>query len=76
MSEYKEFLLEKGKIDSLYDQGFTIARVTENFSGAFIDFEIIQDSGEKEIRQLHIKNAEARKYFSTLLIMKQQQVEK
>lgn len=72
MSEYMEFLLEKEKIDSLYDQGFTIARVTENLSGALINFEKIEESGEKEVRQLHIKMAEARKYFSTLLIMKQQ----
>jgi len=70
MSEYKEFLLEKEKIDSMHDQGFTIARVIENLSGAFVHFQRINDKGEKEIREVHIKMAEARKYFSTRLMMK------
>ncbi|HZH61207.1 MAG TPA: hypothetical protein VEY70_16920 [Metabacillus sp.] len=70
MSEHKEFLLEKERIDSLYEQGFTIARVTENLSGAFVHFQRINDKGEKEIREVQIKMAEARRYFSTLLIMK------
>jgi hypothetical protein len=69
MSEYKEFLLEKEKIDSLLDQGFQIVGVIENVSGAFVTFEKGED-GEKEVRQIQIKMAEARKYFSTLLWIK------
>ncbi|PGT87735.1 MULTISPECIES: hypothetical protein [Bacillaceae] len=69
MSEYKEFLQEKEKIDSLLDQGFQIVGVIENVSGAFVTFEK-GDDGEKEVRQIQIKMAEARKYFSTLLWIK------
>ncbi|WP_121660930.1 hypothetical protein [Metabacillus litoralis] len=69
MSEYKEFLLEKEKIDSLLDQGFQIVGVIENVSGAFVTFEK-GDDGEKEVRQIQLKMAEARKYFSTLLWIK------
>ncbi|MFV2048897.1 hypothetical protein KDJ21_024180 [Metabacillus litoralis] len=70
MSEYKEFLLEKEKIDSLLDQGFQIVGVIENVSGAFVTFEK-GDDGEKEVRQIQLKMAEARKYFSTLLWIKE-----
>ncbi|MCM3159951.1 hypothetical protein [Metabacillus litoralis] len=69
MSEYKEFLLEKEKIDNLLDQGFQIVGVIENVSGAFVTFEK-GDDGEKEVRQIQLKMAEARKYFSTLLWIK------
>lgn len=69
MSEYKEFLLEKEKIDSLLDQGFQIVGVIENVSGALVTFEK-GDDGEKEVRQIQLKMAEARKYFSTLLWIK------
>ncbi|MCM3408535.1 hypothetical protein [Metabacillus litoralis] len=70
MSEYKEFLLEKEKIDNLLDQGFQIVGVIENVSGAFVTFEK-GDDGEKEVRQIQLKMAEARKYFSTLLWIKE-----
>lgn len=70
MSEYKEFLLEKEKIDNLLDQGFQIVGVIENVSGAFVTFEK-GDDGEKEVRQIQLKMADARKYFSTLLWIKE-----
>lgn len=70
MSEYKEFLLEKDKIDNLFDQGFHITRVVENLNGAIVDFEKKTEKGENEMKQLHIKMAEARKYFATHLIMR------
>lgn len=75
MSSHQEFLEEKDKIDYLLQQGYYIKTVRENLSGAFVEFELkIPDpSGKKDATQiLHIKNADARKYFSSLL-MKQAQ---
>ncbi|WP_096435195.1 hypothetical protein [Alteribacter populi] len=75
MSSYNEFISERDKIDFLIDQGYQIKAVTENLSGAFVEFEKIkkkQVEGKQETRTLHILNADARKYFSTLIIKQQQ----
>ncbi|TXC90500.1 hypothetical protein FS935_11295 [Metabacillus litoralis] len=69
MSEYKEFLLEKEKIDHLFDQEFQITLVIENLNGAIVDFEKTVNE-EIETKQLHIKMAESRKYFATHLLMR------
>ncbi|AEH48413.1 hypothetical protein [Parageobacillus thermoglucosidasius] len=74
---YQEFLAEKEKIDYLIQQGYFIKNVRENLSGAFVEFELKRSdsSGKKDSTQvLHIQNADARKYFSSLLIRQMKQV--
>ncbi|WP_420768261.1 hypothetical protein ACNR9V_12835 [Parageobacillus thermoglucosidasius] len=74
---YQEFLAEKEKIDYLIQQGYFIKNVRENLSGAFVEFELKRSdsSGKKGSTQvLHIQNADARKYFSSLLIRQMKQV--
>jgi predicted GNAT superfamily acetyltransferase len=61
MSEYQEFLNERDKIDFLLQKGFNIEKVTENLSGAFVLF---KHSENNRSATLHIKTANARKYFS------------
>jgi hypothetical protein len=65
MSDYQEYLAEKEKIDLLINQGYEIDQVTENLSGAFVRFRSKQGN---EYRELHIKTADGRKYFSFMLI--------
>lgn len=65
MSDYQEYLAEKEKIELLINQGYQIEHVTENLSGAFVNF---RSNKAKELQQLHIKTADARKYFSTILL--------
>lgn len=76
MSSYKEFLEEKEKIDELYKNGYTITNVRENLSGAFLTFERskldLKDKGKRI--ELQILTAEARKYFSNLLIASQKKL--
>jgi hypothetical protein len=75
---YQEFLAERDKIDYLIQQGYYIKNVRENLSGAFVEFElkIPDSSGKKDTTQiLHIKNADARKYFSSLLIRQMKQAQ-
>ncbi|MBB6452540.1 hypothetical protein HNQ94_000985 [Salirhabdus euzebyi] len=75
MSEYQDFLHERDRIDFLLQKGYKITNVTENLSGAFVDFEKSGESnGEAPRETLHILNADARKYFSAML-MKQQKEE-
>lgn len=65
MSEYKQFVAEKDKIDFLVEKGFQIQVIIENLNGAFVDF-IHPREGTKET--LHIETAIGRKYFSSILI--------
>jgi hypothetical protein len=65
VSEYQDFLNERDKIDFLIQMGFKIERVTENLSGAFVLF---KNTENKRSTTLHVKTANARKYFSNLLI--------
>ena len=74
MSSYSEFLAERDKIDFLVQQGYKIKQVHENLSGAFVEFHlsstnVSEKSNTKET--LHILTADARKYFSALLIKQQ-----
>ncbi|WLD92581.1 hypothetical protein [Alkalihalobacillus sp. AL-G] len=64
MSEYKEFLSEREKIDYLLEKGFDIKRIQENLSGAFVRFQ----ASDRETETLHVKTAEGRKYVSNLFI--------
>jgi len=69
MSSYKEFLGEKEKIDRLLQKSYKITSVRENLSGAFIEFTNPKNPEDKV--ELHILTADARKYFSTIIIAKQ-----
>jgi hypothetical protein len=62
---------EREKMDCLIEQGYQIKAVTENLSGAFVDFELKNagSTGKIELNErLHILTADARKYFSAILI--------
>ncbi|PLT35433.1 hypothetical protein [Bacillus sp. V5-8f] len=67
MSDYQEFLAEREQMDLLIGQGYRIVNVTENLSGAFVDFISKKDG---DLKQLHIKTADGRKYFSIILLNK------
>lgn len=75
MSTHNEFIAERDKIDFLIDQGYQITAVTENLSGDFVEFHHVNEEGlieeNKETRTLLILNANARKYFSTLMMEQQ-----
>ncbi|MFO1445618.1 hypothetical protein KDN24_20955 [Bacillus sp. Bva_UNVM-123] len=72
MSEYKEYLQERDRIDYLIQKGYKIKNITENLSGAFIDFEKIADVKE-EFETVQVVTPEGRKYFSVLLIKQQKE---
>ncbi|CRK83159.1 hypothetical protein [Neobacillus massiliamazoniensis] len=69
MSDYQQFLGERDKIDFLIQKGFRIKAVTEHLNGSSVDF---YDPNGNVTETLHIGTANARKYFSSLL-MKQNQ---
>ena len=73
MSEYQEFLQERDRIDYLVQMNYKIKNITENLSGAFVEFEKSKDANdEAENEVLHISTAEGRKYFSVVLIKQQE----
>ncbi|MEI5908441.1 hypothetical protein WAK64_15435 [Bacillus spongiae] len=65
MVNHQEYIAEREKIDFLIEKEFTIIDVTEDLNGSIVVF----SKGEEEI-SLHVKTAEARKYFSNLLVQK------
>jgi hypothetical protein len=69
MSDYQQFQKEREQIDFLFGKGFKITNITENLSGAFVDFE----KGESK-ETVHVTTAEARKYFSARLILQQKEI--
>ena len=69
MSEHQQFLAERDKIDFLIQNAFRIQRVNEHLNGASVDF---VHPEEKKTETLLIGNANARKYFSSLLIQQSQ----
>lgn len=71
MSDYQQYLAERDKIDFLLQKGHRIKSVQENLSGAFVEFEKLNDSN-KETETLHILTADARKYFSVMIIKQNQ----
>ncbi|SFF96523.1 hypothetical protein SAMN05216353_11634 [Halobacillus alkaliphilus] len=76
MSTYQEFEIEREKIDFLLEKGYTIKGVTENLSGAFVEFEYQGNNPDKSKKErLHILHPDARKYFSTILVQQQRQKE-
>ncbi|MGP4078491.1 hypothetical protein ACTWQL_01140 [Pseudalkalibacillus sp. R45] len=70
MSDYQEYLLEREKIDHMLEKGYAIKDVQENLSGAFLTFVKLGEEAET----LHIKTADARKYFSNLIFQQRQNV--
>ncbi|QHA92028.1 hypothetical protein [Bacillus sp. N1-1] len=75
MKEHQHYLIEREKIDYFIDRGYHINGITENLSGAFIEF-VLKDvkSGEISNEILHIQTANGRKYFSALLLKQIQSV--
>ncbi|MGP4062105.1 hypothetical protein [Halobacillus sp. H74] len=72
MSSYREFEAEREKIDFLLEQGYIIKGVTENLSGAFLEFEYQGSDPDRSKREmLHILHPDSRKYFSTILVQQQ-----
>lgn len=74
MSEYQEFLQERDRIDFLIQNGYKITNITENLSGAFVHFEKSKDpQADSKKETLHILTAEARKYFSVMVLQQQKE---
>ncbi|WP_332691621.1 hypothetical protein [Halalkalibacter lacteus] len=71
MSDYQQFLSEREKVDYLLEKGYQIDSVTENFNGSYVDFSLKTSENLKDTVQLHIQTVEARKYFSTKLMIQQ-----
>ncbi|CAG9619434.1 hypothetical protein [Sutcliffiella rhizosphaerae] len=67
MSDNQQYAIEKERIDFFIDKGFRIKVVEENLEGAFL----VLENKEKQEETLHIKHADARKYFSSILIKQQ-----
>ncbi|WP_050615050.1 hypothetical protein [Bacillus testis] len=74
MSDYQQFLKEKKQIDHLLSQGFSIRYITENLSGAFLEFHRAVEDGSAEMKSLHITTADARKYFSVKYMEQQARI--
>lgn len=64
MSEFEQFQAEKQKLDGFIAQKFRIVGVRENLEGAWLDLE--HPGGEKA--KLHLKTANARKYYVNVLL--------
>ncbi|WP_273852690.1 hypothetical protein [Guptibacillus spartinae] len=75
MREHQQYLIEREKIDYFIGRGYRINGITENLSGAFIEFNL-KDVKTDEISNetLHIQTANGRKYFSALLLKQIQSV--
>ncbi|WP_110926599.1 hypothetical protein [Bacillus massiliglaciei] len=67
MTEHQEYLIEREQIEFLLEQGYRITSVSENLSGAFLDFELVNGTVQ-EVKQLNIKTPEGRKYFSAFFL--------
>ena len=65
MSEYQFVKEEIQQIDQLLAENYLIKKINENLEGAFVTFINLENNEE---RLLHIKMADARKYFSTKLL--------
>ncbi|NRD79640.1 hypothetical protein HPT25_19960 [Bacillus sp. BRMEA1] len=69
MSEYKEFLEERDKIDFLIQKGYRISAVREHLNGATVEF---FHPNKNLTETLHFGTANARKYFSSILAKQNQ----
>jgi len=73
MSSFKEFALEKEKVDSYQDRGYKISHVTESLDGAHVEF-VHQENGEDK-QTLLLETADGRKYLSSIVFEQQQEYE-
>ncbi|WP_308634559.1 hypothetical protein [Paenibacillus silvisoli] len=67
MSEYQEFLEEKAAIDDYLEQGYRIVNVIEDLSGDRLRLEPPAGGDGKPVT-LHLRNANARKYWTARLL--------
>ncbi|MCA0174050.1 hypothetical protein [Bacillus sp. RAR_GA_16] len=75
MREHQQYLIEREKIDYFIDRGYRINGITENLSGAFIEFNLKDVKTDEILNEtLHIQTANGRKYFSALLLKQIQSV--
>jgi len=65
MSEHQQFLAERDKIDFFIQKGYQINSVSEHLNGSSVDFFHPEENKQET---LLIGNANARKYFASLLI--------
>ncbi|WP_078379587.1 hypothetical protein [Sutcliffiella halmapala] len=72
MSDYQQFLAERDKIDFFINKGFRIKDVEENLEGAFLLLENRTNQEKPQEETLHIKHADSRKYFTSILIQQLQ----
>lgn len=68
MSDYEEFIAEKRAIDRCLAQGYSICGVTENLSGDHLQLAPPPESAGEPPVTLHFRTANARKYWTSLLI--------
>jgi hypothetical protein len=71
MSSYKEFALEKEKIDFYQHRGYEVSKVTESLDGAFVEFE--QPANSEDRQSLVLSTADGRKYLSSIVFEQQKQ---
>ena len=63
MSDYKGFIKEKNRVDTLIQDGYRIIAVKETLEGDFVEFE-----RHLEREELQLLTAEARKYIGTIIV--------
>lgn len=71
MSSYKEFALEKEKIDFYQSNGYKISKVTESLDGTYVEFEQQENSEDKQ--SLVLYTADGRKYLSSIVFEEQKE---
>ncbi|MEW4371398.1 hypothetical protein [Paenibacillus kandeliae] len=73
MSAFAEFEKEKMQIDEIMAQGYMVLAIRENLDGALIVF--ARSNNSKDQTQLQLLTADARKYVTSLLFAKREQVQ-
>ncbi|SEM73664.1 hypothetical protein [Paenibacillus sp. OV219] len=67
MSDFQDFLAEKNAIDGYLEQDYRIVGVTEELDGDRLRLQPPSGAPDSKPVTLLIQNANARKYWSTLL---------
>ncbi|EST10982.1 hypothetical protein [Sporolactobacillus laevolacticus] len=70
MHEHELFLKEKEEIDMLLQNDCKIVSVKENLSGAFVSFQLADQTDEERITTLHLLTPDARIYLTNQLSTK------
>ncbi|WP_019415464.1 hypothetical protein [Paenisporosarcina sp. TG20] len=71
MSSFKEFALEKEKIDFYQDKGYKISKVTESLDGAYVEYELQENQEDKH--SIVLNTADGRKYLSSIVFEQQKE---